>query len=246
MVKKPHGTDEKMKVRHSINPPIYLQQIRQTPYEEIRGLRYNGSLFSPTSAEQHLYSSTMEFPHTWEVLQAELMETFTAPDSADVTAQLLAQLRPTGRILDGFQLVLGGTRIQEAEVDLGSLVPATAFNNYKLRFQFWPRDICIRRNMLSSSWIDAPAHICSNESTVHDETGAEVHPAEFMMRLDECADYEPEGAAFRWAVTVGEDGTLRLQLQGLPAAAVILSGRHQFKGLVHSRNEDKDGGFAYP
>lgn len=177
-------------------------------------------------------SITMEFPHTWEVLQAELMETFTAPDSADITAQLLAQLRPTGRILDGFQLVLGGTRIQEAEVDLGALVPATAFSNYKLRFQFWPRDICIRRNMLSSSWIDAPAHICSNESAVFDETGAEVTPAEFMTRLDEGADYEPEGAAFRWAITVGEDGTLRLQLQGLPAAAVILSGRHQFKGLV--------------
>jgi hypothetical protein len=45
----------------------------------------------------------MEFPHTWEVLQAELMETFMAPDSADITAQLHAQLRPTGRILDGFQ-----------------------------------------------------------------------------------------------------------------------------------------------
>ncbi len=139
MVKKPPGTDEKIEVRHSINPPMYLQQIRQTPYVEIRGLWYNGSLFSPTSAEQHLYSSTMEFPHSWEVLQAELMETFSAPDSADVSAQLLAQLRPTGRILDGFQLVLGGTRIQEAEVDLGSLIPAAAFNNYKLRFQFWPR-----------------------------------------------------------------------------------------------------------
>jgi hypothetical protein len=121
----------------------------------------------------------MEFPHSWEVLQAKLMETFSAPDTADVTAQLLVQLRPTGRILDGFQLVLGGTRIQEAEVDLGSLIPAAAFNNYKLRFQFWLRDIGIRRNMLSSSWIDAPAHICSNESTVHDETGAEVHPADF-------------------------------------------------------------------
>ncbi len=179
MVKKPPGTDEKIGVRHAINLPIYLLQIRQTPYVEIHGLRYNGSLFPLTSAEQHLYSSTMEFPHSWEVLQAKLMETFSAPDTADVTAQLLVQLRPTGRILDGFQLVLGGTRIQEAEVDLGSLIPAAAFNNYKLRFQFWLRDIGIRRNMLSSSWIDAPAHICSNESTVHDETGAEVHPADF-------------------------------------------------------------------
>jgi hypothetical protein len=176
----------------------------------------------------------MEFPHSWEILRAELMETFSAPDTADVTVQLLAQIRPSGRILDSFQLVLGGTRIQDAEIDLGSLIPAATFNNYKLRFQFWPRDISIRRNMLSSSWLDAPAHICSNESTVFDETGTEIHPADFMTRLDECADFEPEGAAFRWAVTVGEDSTLRLQLQGLPAAAVVLSGRHQFEGSVQA------------
>jgi hypothetical protein len=58
----------------------------------------------------------MEFPPSWEVLRAELMDSSTAPDNADVTVQLNAQLRNTGRILDGFQLVLGGTRILDAEV----------------------------------------------------------------------------------------------------------------------------------
>ncbi len=53
----------------------------------------------------------MEFPPSWEVLRAELMENSAAPDNAEVTVQLNAQLRNTGRILDGFQLVLGGTRI---------------------------------------------------------------------------------------------------------------------------------------
>jgi hypothetical protein len=60
-----------------------------------------------------------------------------------------------------------------------------------------------------------------------------VHPANFMERLDNGAEHELVGAAFRWAVIVGDNKALRLQLQGLPAAAVMLSGRHQFKGSVH-------------
>jgi hypothetical protein len=51
MVKKLPGTDKKIMVRRSINPPIHLQQIRQTPYEEIRKSRHNWSFFFPTSAE---------------------------------------------------------------------------------------------------------------------------------------------------------------------------------------------------
>jgi hypothetical protein len=164
----------------------------------------------------------MEFSPSWEVLRAELMENSAAPDDAEVTVQLNAQLRNTGRILDGFQLVLGGTRILDAEVDLGTLIPASHFNKWKLKFQFWPREIVIRRNMMTSSWIDVPALVCSNEATVHNSS--------FMERLESASDYEPEAASIRWAVVAGEDYSLRLQLQGLPAAAVLLSGRHQFKG----------------
>jgi hypothetical protein len=172
----------------------------------------------------------MEFPPSWEVLRAELMDSSTAPDNADVTVQLNAQLRNTGRILDGFQLVLGGTRILDAEVDLGSLIPASHFNKWKLKFQFWPRDIVIRRNMMTSSWIDVPALVCSNEASVHNSSGSEVLPATFMERLESASNYELDAASICWAVIAGEDDSLRLQLQGLPAAAVLLSGRHQFKG----------------
>jgi hypothetical protein len=48
---------------------------------------------------------------------------------------------------------------------MATLIPATAFSKDKLRFQFWAYDISIRRNLLTSSWIDPPAHICSNEAT---------------------------------------------------------------------------------
>jgi hypothetical protein len=48
------------------------------------------------------------------------MENLAAPDNAAVSVQMHAHLRYTGRILGGFQLVLGGTRILDAEVDLGT------------------------------------------------------------------------------------------------------------------------------
>jgi hypothetical protein len=144
----------------------------------------------------------MEFLHSLEVLRAELMDTRSAPDTANLTAQLHTQLRPTGQILDGFQLVVGSTEILDAEVDMATLIPATAFSKDKLRFQFWPRDISIRRNLLTSSWIDTPAHICSNEVTVYDEAGMAVHAADFMECLDNGTDHEPNGAAFQWEVIV--------------------------------------------
>ena len=179
----------------------------------------------------------MEFPPTWNVLLAELMDTYQAPDCAGASLLLKAQLRPSGRILDGFQLALGGTNIHDANVDMGQLIPASNFKQWKLKFQFWPRDVQIRRNMMTSSWHDIPAMICSNEATVFNEKGEETTPAVFMELLDLAADFEPEAAAIRWAVIVGEDNLPRLQLQGLPASAVTLSGRHQFKGSVPLRIE---------
>jgi hypothetical protein len=46
----------------------------------------------------------------------------------DISCQLLAQLRSTGRILDEFQMVLGGNQICDTNVDLGQLIPSMSFN----------------------------------------------------------------------------------------------------------------------
>jgi hypothetical protein len=62
----------------------------------------------------------MEFPPSWEILRSELMENLAAPDNAAVSVQMHAHLLYTGRILGGFQLVLDGTRILDAEVDMST------------------------------------------------------------------------------------------------------------------------------
>jgi hypothetical protein len=144
--------------------------------------------------------------------------------------QHLAQARPTSRILDNFQVTLGGTQIVCADIDLGQLIPASTFNKWRLRFQYWPGDINIRRNMVTSSWTDVTAMISSNDAAVFNEGDVEVSAAAFRAGLEDTADHEPDAASLRWAVIIGSDKLLKLQLQGLPAAASLLSGKHHFKG----------------
>jgi hypothetical protein len=172
----------------------------------------------------------MEFPPVWTVLPAEQFETAAAPNTAAHTMQLLVQLRPSGRILDGFQVKLGGTRILNAEVDMSALIPAATFKSWKLSFQFWPHDVAIRQNMLSSAWTDVSALISTNDATVVDDQGQGVSNRLFLSRLADAVEHEPEAASLRWAVTVGCDLLPKLQLQGLPEAAALLSRKHQFKG----------------
>jgi len=45
-------------------------------------------------------SVNMDFPHDWTVLAAEEFEIATPQVNGDVTMEVFAQLRPSGRILD--------------------------------------------------------------------------------------------------------------------------------------------------
>lgn len=146
------------------------------------------------------------------------------------TMGLMAQLRPSGRILDGFRVALDGSAALSKELDLGVILPVSNLKNWRLSLQYWPRDIQIRRNMLTSAWIDVPALICSNESQVLDDKGSGIPPAEFMEILDNLPEDGPESCSVRWAVVIGEDSLMRLQLQSLPCDAVSLSGRPATKG----------------
>ncbi len=113
------------------------------------------------------------------------------------------------------------------ELNLQHLLPVEAMRGHKLSFQFWPRDIGIRRNLTTSGWQDVPNMVASNNATVHDADGAGVPPGEFRRLLDELLDElldnGPETCAIRWAVAVGEDGLLKLQVQSLPANAASLN-----------------------
>jgi hypothetical protein len=65
----------------------------------------------------------MEFPPDWNVAEAADFDIALPSGQGEVTLELLAQLRNTGRILDGFRFVLDGTAPLEVGVDLYQLLP---------------------------------------------------------------------------------------------------------------------------
>ena len=109
-----------------------------------------------------------------------------------------------------------------------------------MKFQQWPRDISIRRNMCSSEWLDLPTLIAANEALVFDlNAGAgssnddvEESPCNNVLLefLDGLPDRLQWGASIRWVVVVSPDTRIELTLQGLPASATVLNGKPTFRG----------------
>jgi hypothetical protein len=92
---------------------------------------------------------TMDFPPVWTVLTSEEYETATPRITGDVSMEICAQLRPSGRILDNFRVSHGGTKILEYEADLGQLIPIPFFKGWRVKGQCWARDVAIRANIFS-------------------------------------------------------------------------------------------------
>ncbi len=90
--------------------------------------------------------------------------------------------------------------------------------------------IQLRANIFSSGWIDLAATVGMREMEVFDKDGAGIPPGEFLRILNKLDEDEPNAASFRFAVVVGEDNKPRLQMQSLPASAVLLSGKALLKG----------------
>jgi hypothetical protein len=113
----------------------------------------------------------MDFQADWVV---HPMEDFaiSAPNfHGDLTLELLAQLRSTGRILDSFRFALDGSASLDVSVDLYWVLPADHFRGWKLSQQFWPRDIAIRRNMVTTAWVRVTDSVASHDCDLTDETG---------------------------------------------------------------------------
>jgi hypothetical protein len=168
----------------------------------------------------------MEFLGEMEFFHNEDFDTAVPRDMGEAVMELLAQVRPNGRIMDHYRITLGGTSLLEVDTVLGNIIPFPALNNYRFKFQFWARDIAIRRNMTTSKWLDVGTIIASNAATITDLSGREI-PAEAVM---EDLDGAYKHAAIRYAVVIGPDQRMALEFQALPASAVVLEGKPSFIG----------------
>jgi hypothetical protein len=95
--------------------------------------------------------------------------------------------------------------------------------------QKWPRDVDIRRGLLSGLWTDLSSLVAARDVHILDARGAGVPLEDFLKKLTEFED-GPVEAAVRWAIVLGDNARLRIQLQGLPGSAASLEGKPSLKG----------------
>jgi hypothetical protein len=81
--------------------------------------------------------------------------------------------------------------------------------------------------MATTGWKDLPTLVASRDILILKTGTEEVVAADLVY---EAIQANKVGAAIRFAVIAGEDLTVSLQLQGLPAAANSLKGKPALRG----------------
>jgi hypothetical protein len=106
---------------------------------------------------------------------------------------------------------------------------------WTVNFTVRPRNITLRKGMLSSQWTDISEMVAARNMDIMGNTGASISAADFLRSYGD-PEIEQTPAAVRWVPMLAEYGQLTLQLQGLPAAASTLNSKPAFKRLVFHTN----------
>ncbi len=172
----------------------------------------------------------MDFPpEEWVVFPAEEFALAQPRNPGVLGAEVMAQVRANGRITDHWRIALGGSEVLEAKFELTALLPAaTGLPRWFISYQQFPRDIVIRRNMVSGEWADALALLASHEFTIADSDGQPIDLQRVNQAIKDLPAKQNQGAAIRWGVTVSAAGQLELQLQALPSSANNLGSKPIF------------------
>jgi hypothetical protein len=174
----------------------------------------------------------MEFPPTgWEIMEAREFETAQPRIDGEAVMEMMAQIRPTGRVADHWRIALGGSKILEADIGLANICRSPLMTPYKLKFQAWPKDVKIRRNMTSSAWYDGQALIARREFQCFKFGSTEPCPEEEILQEQaKEEDVSKKAFCFRFAVVTGYDDQMRIELQGLPGNEATLLAKPAFLG----------------
>jgi len=174
----------------------------------------------------------MEFPvDDWVCFPMADFELAAARNPMECGVELMVQARPNGRILDHVRLVLGGDKLIDVTLKFKNLLSIPDVPDWELVYNLWPRDIKIKRNMVTSEWLDIRSLIHSNDARVQlSENQQPVDNVEVLGYMDGIADKLANSSSLRWAVMVGDDNRFKLYLQGLPGPASSFSGKPAFRG----------------
>jgi hypothetical protein len=127
--------------------------------------------------------------------------------------------------------VLGGSILLEGGFSFKKICRREDLAGWTANFTMRPRNITLRKGMLTSLWTDVSEMIAARNMDVMDSNGTSVSAADFLRTYGN-QEEEPAPAAIRWALMLTEYGQLSLQLQGLPGAAATLNSKPAFKRLV--------------
>ena len=147
-------------------------------------------------------------------------------NAGELGMELLAQVRPNGRVLDHYRISMGGSRIIDVNAPMSLILAKQRASGLRFRYQVWPKDVTIRRNMTTSLWANVYDLLSARAASVTQEDGTQV-PTEVL--LEEMKEAKSD-AAIRFAVVIGEDSRMQLQLQSLPSTAATLMGKPAFRG----------------
>jgi hypothetical protein len=172
----------------------------------------------------------MEFPGDLDFFDNEDFDSAVPRSTGEAVMELMAQIRPNGRVMDHFRIAVGGSSLLEVDKPLSALIPAASLDRYKFKFQFWARDVAIRRNMTTSKWLDVTSIIEANMASLSTATGDEVAQDVVLEELEAIEDSQIKDAAIRYAVVIGPDQRMALEVQSLPASANTLNGKPSFVG----------------
>ena len=169
----------------------------------------------------------MEFPPTgWEIFPHTDFEIAAPRLAGDTVMEMMAQVRPNGRCVDNWRIAIGGSKILEADFRLKEICRSTSINPFKLRFQAWPKDVKIRRNMTSSAWYDGLELLARREMVVFKEGSEEPAKTEDLLEiLEAIEDTGKKAFSIRFGVGVGPDQKLVLELQGMPATEAVMKSK---------------------
>jgi hypothetical protein len=115
-----------------------------------------------------------------------------------------------------------------ADIQLKKIFANPVVGAYSIKMQRWPRDLDLRKGLLSGYWKDISTVVVCRDASVFDADGAGIPADEFLKTLED-PDNGKEAAAVRWAVRLSDNEKLAIQLHGLPAAAAVLNGKPSYK-----------------
>ena len=179
-------------------------------------------------------TTNMEFPPgDWPCVGIEDFELAVPRNPGRLGIEVMTQARVNGRIIDHFRVAIGGSEILKVNFNTNNIFLVENTPAVNLSYEIWPRDISIRRNMVTSEWLDVATLLASRDVSVIVGGLADPEVPDGNAALLAAMDEQPKpmvSASIRWAVGASIDGRMELVLQSFPSTAAILSGKPAFRG----------------